>query len=649
MQWDDGLLDDQRVAASHVGSHVRLLAGPGTGKTLTLARRVVYLMNEEGVLPQRILALTFTRAAAFELRKRIASMLGDLNSELPRIATLHSFSLRQLLLNASKIESIPQPLRIADDWEERHVILEDLKRILNYKVKTVRERFHSLSADWQTLIADGEDWEDRFIDPRFLGAWRKHREVFGYTLRSELVYQLKKSLEQTEDFLFESEYTYLLVDEYQDLNRCDLAIISHIRDRGVEIFGAGDDDQSIYGFRYAHPEGIRRFNEDHIPSESLTLGTCVRCDRKIIKFSLFVANLDPRRLEKPLRHRSDADEGEVHILRFKNQMFEAEGIVVICKYLIEKKDYTPNDILILMRTDRNKVFSKVVYDALEAKNIPVAVQVEGTPLDTNEGRIFLAFLRLIADNKDSLALRALLMQKRNGIGDEAFTALYDIAVNHNKTFSEAVHKVIEEPELIPRFGNRIKKGMDEIQQILDTHQNKFEIPDDCSESEDLLGALRNLAQKIIPENDIRDEVLRFLELITVETNSTNLKELIRALSSSLGDEEQELDTERVNIMTMHKAKGLTSKAVIIIAAEDEYIPGRQNGEKEDDERRLLYVSLSRARHFLVVTYCDRRINKQRHTGRTSGKEHRSLTRFLKDAPITPINGDHFIEKLKYKA
>ena len=132
----------------------------------------------------------------------------------------------------------------------------------------------------------------------------------------------------------------------------------------------------------------------------------------------------------------------------------------------------------------------------------------------------------------------------------------------------------------------------------------------------------------------------------METNSTNHVELLRLLSSSLQDKEQELDSERVNIMTMHKAKGLTASAVILIAAEDEYIPGSQMGEKEGDEQRLLYVSLSRARHFLAVTYCDHRTRYQKYTGRTSGSSRRTLTRFLRDAPIAPIDGQSFVGRLE---
>ncbi len=646
MQWDKGLLGDQREAASHVGRHARLLAGPGTGKTLTLARRAAYLVTERGIPPGQILALTFTRAAAFELRSRIADILNAQQNELPRVSTLHSFALRQLLRNSHRIDSIPRPPRIADDWEERNIILEDLKAILAYDLETVKERFNLLSADWQTLVAEEKKWEERFPDSRFLGAWRQHREVFGYTLRSELVYQLKRALEQTEEFSLESNYLHLLVDEYQDLNRCDLAVISAIRDKGVEVFGTGDDDQSIYGFRYAHPEGIRKFDREYIPSSSLTLGTCVRCDRSIIDFSLFVANLDPRRLEKPLEPHRNAEEGEVYILRFRDQAFEARGVATICRYLLDKKSYAPGDILILMRSDRYGAFSSVLQETLQAQHVPVAIRAEGTPLDTFEGRIFLSVLRLLAEDNDSLALRTLLMLRDNRIGKESYSALYDLARNNGETFSKTARKVMMEPELIPRLGGRIASGVREIQNILDKYRDRFETLTDSLEPEDLLSSLRDLAEDTIPDTEDRTEALRFLESIVVETNSTNHVELLRVLSSSLEDEEQELDSERVNIMTMHKAKGLTASVVILIAAEDEYIPGNEIGEKEDDQRRLLYVSLSRARHFLAVTYCERRTGRQKYTGRTSGQSRRTLTRFLRDAPIKPIDGASFVKQLE---
>src|SRR5262249_20654269 len=160
----------------------------------------------------RIVALTFTRAAAHELRKRIEQHLGK-GCKL-RISTLHSFALRQLLRNSSKITSLKQPLRIADDWEERRIILEDLKALLELKrVDEASKLFNRLSADWQSLTADEAGWDERFPDPKFLGAWQQHRGIYGYTLRAELVYQLKRALEQHGNFDLGHQPTHLIVDE----------------------------------------------------------------------------------------------------------------------------------------------------------------------------------------------------------------------------------------------------------------------------------------------------------------------------------------------------------------------------------------------------------------------------------------------------
>ena len=158
MSWDDGLLEDQKKAAAHVGNHARILAGPGTGKTLTLTRHVCFLVADMGIDPNRILAFTFTRAAARELAQRVASELGGDRS--PRISTLHSFALRQLLQNEAAMTTLPKPLRIADDWEERNIVLEDLKDLLELsRLREARDLLNELSADWQTLTADETDWE----------------------------------------------------------------------------------------------------------------------------------------------------------------------------------------------------------------------------------------------------------------------------------------------------------------------------------------------------------------------------------------------------------------------------------------------------------------------------------------------------------
>ena len=251
MAWNEGLSPEQEEVARHIGSHGRLLAGPGTGKTRTLTGRIIYLVEELHVAPDDILAITFTRAAASELRSRVSRVLES--SMVPQIVTLHSFALSTILRRGAG-SRLPSPIRIADDYEERWIIQEDLKQYLNLgNISEVRDLIAQLSADWETLAADADGWERRFPSPLFYGAWREHRKIYGYTLRAELVYQLKLALEEGEVHLAGCP-SHVLIDEYQDLNSCDLAVVKCLSRSGAELYVAGDDDQSIYGFRYANPE-----------------------------------------------------------------------------------------------------------------------------------------------------------------------------------------------------------------------------------------------------------------------------------------------------------------------------------------------------------------------------------------------------------
>lgn len=645
MAWDDSLLPEQKTAAEHLGRPARLLAGPGTGKTLTLTRHICFLIAQQHISPTSILAVTFTRAAARELRQRVVNELGQ--DQCPHISTLHSFALRQLMKNAVRITELPQPLRIADNWEERNIILEDVKSLLDLKrISEASNLVNELSADWQSLTADDADWEKRFPNPQFLGAWREHRRIYGYTLRAELVYQLKKALEQRGDFELEGPLAHLLVDEYQDLNRCDLAIVQRIANHGIEVYVAGDDDQSIYGFRKAHPEGIRRFPQDYSGASSLSLETCKRCDCDILDLALFVARQDPRRIGKRIVPEPGRGRGEVVLLRFPTQDEEAGGVAAICAHLTGSCGLQPDDILILLRSDRNKVFSNPIRLALEQEGIPVAATTDGeSPLDTGLGRAMLALFRLAVNIEDSLAWRTLLKVWCSGIGPGAVGTIYDAARSRGMTFAQTILAAYADPSLLPsNHRERLVEGFRKV-----TEQLNVSFPASAKKKQEtcdgLLMIVHKAAKSLIEDETSRSSVMIELQRAARAANATSIEDLVRATQVSDEDIEQDVESGKVNVLSMHRAKGLTAKAVIIPACEDQYIPGRARGDAIDDERRLLYVSLTRAKHHLFVTYCDRRTGSQCHTGRDSGKMARSLTQFLVDCPYTPQDGTVFIDSL----
>lgn len=655
MAWDTDLLPEQKNAAGHVDSHARLLAGPGTGKTLTLTRHICFLIERQHINPEHIVAVTFTRVAARELRQRVESELGVDNA--PRISTLHSFALRQLLRNATLITALPQPLRIADDWEERHIILEDLKSLLRLKrVDDARNLLNDLSADWQSLTAEHDDWERRFPNPQFLAAWREHRNIYGYSLRSEIVYQLKKAMEQRGDFLLEANTLHLLVDEYQDLNRCDLAVVQQIASRGVELFAAGDDDQSIYGFRKAHPEGIRRFPEDYPGSSELALELCMRCDQNILNLGLFVARQDYRRIDKTITPEPGRMPGEIGILRFQDQDHEAASVARICRHLIDRHGLQPDDILILLRSDRHAAFTAPLRQQLDAAKIPTVTTTEGAgPLDAPHGRTLLALLRLVGNPTDHLSWRTLMMTFCTNVGHGAINSLYELCRTRGEGFAQVILAAENDPNIIPSsHRNRIARGIAQIRTMLQVLLPNGTV--DFGSYDRLMEAMSQATGKVISDNNERVLVMAQFAVVAKASSATSVEGLLRATEVASEDIEPEIEPGKVNILTMHRAKGLTAKAVIVVAAEDEYIPGRAQGEAVDDERRLLYVSLTRAKHHLFVTYCDKRTGQQTRTGRPAGldqstgkpfwRQNRSLTRFLRDGPLTPLDGQAFVQRLE---
>ena len=644
MPWYNNLLDKQREAASCDCDRVVLLAGPGTGKTLTLTRRVCYLLEEKNIAPKDICVITFSRAAAAELKSRITDELGEM--DLPQISTLHSFALKHLLKFIHYNNILPMPIRIADDWEERFIVLEDLKRQLSIsKVSDVKDLLNQMSADWQSLTAEEQEWESRFPNPRFIGAWREHRQVYAYTLRSELVYQLKHTVQQNPQIIDNIGFRYLLVDEYQDLNRCDLAVIKYLSDSGISIFVSGDDDQSIYGFRKAHPVGIRRFTIDYQQSETKNLNICKRCDQNILDFSLFVARQDDSRIDKEIKSDSDRT-ADIRVLGFDNQITEAEGMSQLCRYLINHESIQPHDILILLRSNKNNCFSTIITNALNAQGIPVKTQeTKSSVFDDIGGRRLLSFLRLIVNPSDELSMRTLIQTTR-GIGSCALDSIYRLCQDRSIRFNQSLVLISQEASILPRLRNRIKPVYDEICECIGRY-NQLYNPSGITNAE-----LQELLSSICNDLDLpltmQTQIFEWLQSYIDKTDDELIKldNILREKDTSLENTEVVFEEGKVHIMTMHKAKGLTAEAVIIPACEDEYIPGRNTDtEAQKEEMRLLYVSLTRAKHYLYITYCNRRTDSQCHTGSNSGHYQRTLSRFLQDAPISPIDDNRFTRSL----
>jgi len=626
-----GPLSDQVHAAAHRGRNARLLAGPGTGKTRTIVDLVASLVANGDAVPAEILCLTFTRAAAAGLRSKLRTKLG--RGVETEVYTLHGFALRQLMARHANTGAGTDRPRIADDWEERNVILEDLKVMLGAaNIRDVRERLKALSAAWETRPE--EDPTTTHPDHGFVGALQRHKRQYGYILRAELVFLLKQTLDQDPDFRFTGGYKWVIVDEYQDLNRCDIAVIDQVVARtGSILFVAGDDDQSIYQqLRHAHPDGIRDFLASH-NAEDLRLETCVRCDGGIIEVATGVITQEVGRAPKTLQRHVTAGDGLVKSLAFPGGQQEAAGIAQLADKFIAA-GIPAHEILVLLRSDNNGAFSGPIDDAMRGRGIPSVVRTaETSTLDERDGRVVLAYLRLAANGRDHLAWRTILTQGNVGVGGRGIEELHALSVSNNDlALASVLDRVLADPSALPTRGPAVQRAVTTVVAKVDAIRAAI-----VSAGADVELQISS-ATATFPANPEMTAVEGELQSLSLAFSPVDLGDLLVQIALRRVDEEEAIMPASVNIMSMHKAKGLDACVVIVVAAEEQLIPGPNN---RDEERRLFYVSLSRARHVLFVTHASARTGQQARSGNGDPRNH-TRTTFLDQSRLTAERGADFI-------
>ena len=440
-----------------------------------------------------------------------------------------------------------------------------------------------------------------------------------------MVYQFKKSLDEVEELKIDGPMEFLIIDEYQDLNRCDLKTIKILNSKGAKLLVAGDDDQSIYGFRFAYPEGIRNFCDEIKNSEQFTITECHRCDKKILTLAMNIIKQDFRRLPKTIKSITEKD-GSVNLLRFQDQETEANKISEIITQLKHDKKFEDNDFLILLRTDFNNAFSKIIIEALEKHSISINKDFQYSIFDSPSGRLFIGIVKYFKNNQNDLAIRSILSAAR-GIGESFIDSIYNYAKKNNVRFHEVIQNVIGGDITDIKNSDKIKKIMDPITKL--TTQIKETDKTFTDKINNNLALIYN------------DEFSGAIRDLIINNKIESIDDLIFFITDLLGVVEPvEENLPGVRLMTMHKAKGLTAKVVFIVALEDEYIPGK--GEV-DEERRLLYVSLTRAKHYLFMTFCNKRTGQQQNLGFLKHKtQYRNLSRFITDIPdINIIDGTKY--------
>ncbi len=583
----------------------------------------------------RIKLLTFTRAATAELAKKVSD---NPTAASERPSTIHSFAISVLLRNPGTGD-FPQPLRIADKWEEKEIVRPTLAHRINVRVTKLENLIREMAANWEFL----QPRENPKVDPaeraRFVGAWQEHRQIYGYTLLSELPYALRQALNDHVD-LEGLDYDVIIVDEYQDLNACDLEVLHLISERGCSIIAAGDDDQSIYAFRYAAPEGIRRFPDDYAGAARYPLTITQRCGRRIIEWASYVIAGDPDRPHEraPLAAAEGSPPGEVALLNFRGDVAEARGIAALVLQLRDRNHLPPEEILVLLRGDHNGTFSNPIKQALDAVGVPYSdpdavERLLAEPIN----RRMLASFRLLVNARDSLAWVTLLLLTPR-IGQAFIDYISDRARVARIQFGEALFGAYAAnfPDS-PRTAALARHLIEAVTGWLNDHVLPAEYPENgwghwmiessggdivpapSAECATLLGALDDLIED-------GQEFGRYLGQIMPLGKD-------RALAESRG----------VRIMTMVGSKGLTVRATIIVGVDEGIIP--RPDQELSEERRLLYVAMTRAKEFLFATWAGRRIGPTARAGRARrAGERRRHSHFFDGGPVQSQDGEIYLRE-----
>jgi DNA helicase-2/ATP-dependent DNA helicase PcrA len=486
-----------------------------------------------------------------------------------------------------------------------------------------------LAAAWESSAEP--DAEQRHGDPGLIGALRQHKGEYRYILRSELVFRLKEQLDANPYFPFTGNYKVVVVDEYQDLNRCDVEVIDRIASRGAMLFVAGDDDQSIYQqLRHAHPQAIRDFVLEHSAAD-LRLTTCVRSDSQVIALAGNVISQEVGRAPKTLIPHGSAGPGIVEGIAFRTGDDEAHGIAQLVKKFVDL-GVREQEILILLRSDFHGAFSTPIKTALDQLRIPSVVRTpERSALDSAAGRELLALLRLSLDGADDLAWRTSFETGGLGVGKTALAALHQLATSTpGMSFAGAVAVAEANPVTLGRSGTAIARAVATVRHRLASMAAAA--PQESAAVAEIIEA----AAKELPASPELSTAAGELLGLTILWTPTSLTDFMGGLALRQ-EEEESLVKGSVNIMTAHKAKGLDTCVVIIAAAEEELFPGR--GQR-DEERRLFYVSLTRAKHALFVTHAVQRYGQQARAG--TGHPIHHLTKYLDGAGLVFRPGLTFI-------
>ncbi len=625
----------QHTAAHAPEQQVRLIAGPGTGKSSTIEERVCWLLTQN-VDPKHIAVISFTNASVVDLRLRLHTYCHSHNQagiDQVSISTLHSLALR-LLRRAHLLENYPTRPLVLDDWELEHVYDEEFGEAQGVNSKPRREQIRRY---YEALWSTGQANAPTYVPPdppisdderqRFTLFHQPTAQVYSCVLPGEIV---RKCADAAAAGVMDVPellgIQHLIVDEYQDLNAVDLQFVDQVAEAGITAFVAGDDDQSIYSFRHASPLGIQRFNVKYRGAGLHSLRHCFRCTPQVLlaATTLILNNAAPDRIQKTLTSlyttAEPPNQGVVHRWRFQTATQESDAVAESCGALIAA-GLKPKEILILLATRSPQAgLWSVLRASLDHAGVPYDPPKEEGFADTLAGRLVLALTRIVCSRDgdgvpEDLVAHRLLLGLKHGVGVATCNRIREAVIAiPNTSFRDLFYSPLPDG-----FTGRMTAALGHARQTcatLSTWQAEDTLSQRSTEIEAIVHTTLNDESGAAWQSFVTplptDMCLSELRDYVWADNAQQRNDILVAVRERLGTDVDVPEPEaldRVRVMTMHGAKGLSASAVFIPGLEQGLLPNRHQTPYVAqllEAARLLYVSITRARAACVLSFAGRR-------------------------------------------
>lgn len=637
----DSLNEQQKKGVFTTQGPVLILAGAGSGKTSVLTRRIAYLIENAGVNPWSIMAITFTNKAAGEMRERVDDIVGY-GSESIWVSTFHSSCVRILRRYIDRL-GYDTNFTIYDTDDQKNIMKEVCKK-LNIDTKQLKERtiLGLISSAKDNLITPTE-YEmavmGDFTKRRIANAYKEYQALLKKNNAldfDDIIVKTVELFKTCPDVLenYHNRFQYIMVDEYQDTNTAQFELIRLLASKTRNLCVVGDDDQSIYKFRGANIRNILDFEKVYPEATVIKLEQNYRSSQNILDAANAVIKNNKGRKDKALW--TDKGSGNrLHLRNFDNAFEEAEFIAGDIKRKKREAECDYNQCAVLYRTNAQ---SRLLEESFVRDNIPYNVVGGVNFYARKEIKDILAYLKTIDNGKDDLAVKRIINVPKRGIGAASVTRVQDYADNMGISFYEALQRVEEIPSLsggkaaaklkdfvtmIQMFRTKLEFGSleDLITDVIDTtgYVKELEASDD-DDAEDRLQNIDELITKLVSFEQEKEELGEEVSL------SAFLEEV--ALVADIDGVDK--DSNKVLLMTIHSAKGLEFSNVYLAGMEDGVFPGYMTITSDDDdemeeERRLAYVAITRAKDDLTISHAKMRMLR----GQT---QYNPLSRFVKEIP-----------------